>query len=203
MATSTQYSIVGSGNIGSAIARLFARAGIEVSIANTRGPDSIRPLADSLGSNVHPVTLDEALEGDVIFLAIPFAAVEPVGATKSDWTGKTVIDATNAVYAPGSAEILRGRLGSQYAADVFRGADLVKGFNHLPAQILGAELDPSVGKRVIFVASDSPEASSRVAALIDQLGLSAIQLGRLDEGGRPLEAPNALVLRNLVERPRS
>ncbi|MEO9009559.1 MAG: NAD(P)-binding domain-containing protein [Nakamurella sp.] len=199
MAVSTRYSIIGSGNIGTAMARLFARGGIEVSIANTRGTESLRPLVDSLGTQVRAVSLEEALEGDVIVLAIPFAALGTVGAAKPDWTGKTVIDATNAVYSPGSAEILRGRLGSTYVANVFPGADVVKSFNHLPAQVLGTELDPAVGKRVIFVASDSPDASSRVAALIIDLGQAVVELGRIDEGGRLIEAPNSLVLRNLVE----
>ena len=54
---------------------------------------------------------------------------------------------------------------------------------------------------MIFVASDTPAAADPIGALIGKLGLSAVQLGRIDEGGRLIEAPNALVLRNLIERP--
>src|SRR4051794_23527536 len=122
-------AIVGSGNIGSALARLFARAGIEVSIANTRGPDTI----PALGPGVRAVELAEALDSDVILMAIPFGAVEQFGRTRSDWTGKTVVDTTNAHYAPGSAEILRGRLSTHYVAGQLPGADVVKAFNQLPA----------------------------------------------------------------------
>ena len=201
MSTPTRHAIVGSGNIGSALARLFARAGIEVSIANTRGPESIRQFAASLGSGIHAVPLEEALESEVIFMAVPFSAVSELGRSLSDWTGKTVIDTTNAHYAPNSAEVLQGRLSSQYSAEQLPGAAIVKAFNQLPANTLAAELDPEQGKRVIFIASDSPKAGDQIANLVGELGLADVQLGRIDEGGRLIQAPNALVLRNLIERP--
>jgi 8-hydroxy-5-deazaflavin:NADPH oxidoreductase len=201
MTTPTRHAIVGSGNIGSALARLFARAGIEVSLANTRGPESLRQLAASLGSGVHAVPLEQALDSEIIFMAIPFPAVEQFGKSLPDWTGKTVVDTTNAHYAPNSAEILQGRLSAQYAAEQLPGAVIVKAFNQLPANTLAAELDPELGRRVIFIATDSPEAGDRIADLAGDLGLAAVQLGRIDEGGRLIQAPNALVLRNLIERP--
>lgn len=197
MTTPARYSIVGSGNIGSALARLFARAGIEVRIANTRGPESVPPL----GAGVHAVTLGEALTSDVIFLAIPFPAVERFGTSLPDWTGKTVVDTTNAHYAPDAAEILQGRLSTHYVAEKLPGAQVVKAFNQLPANTLAAELDPGAGRRVIFIATDWPDAGDRIAALVGDLGLAAVQLGRVGEGGRLIQAPDALVLRNLIERP--
>jgi len=122
MSTDTRYAIVGSGNIGSALARLFGRVGLEVRIANTRGPHTISELAASAGPSVLPVSLAEALTCDVIFLAIPFPAVEQFGKELHDWTGKTIVDATNAHYAPDhAADILKGRLSSHYVADVLPG----------------------------------------------------------------------------------
>jgi predicted dinucleotide-binding enzyme len=117
MLTDTPYAIVGTGNIGSALARLFGRAGLEVQIANTRGPRTISELAASAGPSVLPVSLADALARDVIFLAIPFTAVEQLGKELPDWTGKTIVDATNAHYAPNAAQdILKGRLSSHYVA---------------------------------------------------------------------------------------
>jgi hypothetical protein len=203
MTAPTRYAIVGSGNIGSALARLFARAGIDVSIANTRGPESLRQLVDPLGPAVHAVALEEALESDVIFLAIPFPAVEQFGKSRPDWTGKTIVDTTNAHYAPGAAGILQGRLSSHYAAEQLPGAAVVKAFNQLPAGVLAAEVDPGPGRRVVFIATDTPEAGDQIEKLTGDLGLAAIQLGRIDEGGRLIQAPNALVLHNLIERPLS
>jgi 8-hydroxy-5-deazaflavin:NADPH oxidoreductase len=77
----------------------------------------------------------------------------------------------------------------------------VKAFNQLPAQTLAAAVPPTQGRRVVFISSDFPESSTQIAQLADALGLSAIELGRISEGGRLIEVPNALVLRNLVEQP--
>jgi len=202
MSTDTRYAIVGSGNIGSALARLFGRVGLEVRIANTRGPHTISELAASAGPSVLPVSLAEALTCDVIFLAIPFPAVEQFGKELHDWTGKTIVDATNAHYAPDhAADILKGRLSSHYVADVLPGARVVKAFNQLPAQVLAAPVSSAQGRRVVFVSSDSPESSARIAQLTETLGLSPVQLGRIGEGGRLIQVPNALVLRNFTEQP--
>jgi predicted dinucleotide-binding enzyme len=65
--------------------------------------------------------------------------------------------------APGP--FVQGKLSSRYAAENLPGADIVKAFNQLPANTLAAELDPDVGKRVIFIATDSPEAGDRIAGL--------------------------------------
>jgi len=204
MSTDTRYAIVGSGNIGSALARLFGRVGLEVRIANTRGPHTISELAASAGPSVLPMSLAEALTCDVIFLAIPFPAVEQFGKELHDWTGKTIVDATNAHYAPDhAADILKGRLSSHYVADVLPGARVVKAFNQLPAQVLAAPVSSAQGRRVVFVSSDSPESSARIAQLTETLGLSPVQLGRIGEGGRLIQVPNALVLRNFTEQPLS
>jgi len=201
MTTPSRPAIVGSGNVGSGLARLFARAGIEVSIANTRGPESISELASSIGPGVHAVAAEEALTSDVIFMAIPFGAVEQFGKSLPDWTGKTVIDTTNAHYTPNRDAILNGRTAARYVAEHLPHAKVVKAFNQLPANTLQAELNPDDGRRVIFISTDSPDAGDEIAELVSTLGLAAVQLGRTDEGGRLIEVPNALVLRNLIERP--
>ena len=196
-----RYAIIGSSHIGAALARLFGRAGIDVRIANTRGPGSMADVVAAAGSSVHAVHLGEALDSDVIMLAIPFSAVQTLGRTLSDWTGKTVVDATNAFYSAAGDARLDGRPGTRRNADHLPGARVVKAFNQLPAATLAAEPSPGVGKRVVFVASDSEPASAEIAKLVVNLGLAPVELGRLDEGGLLIEAPNALVLRNLVEQP--
>src|ERR1700761_3336656 len=193
MTTPTRYAIVGSGHIGSALARLFALAGLDVSLANTRGPESLRQLAGELGATVHPIALEEALDSEVIFLAIPFPAVGQFGKSRPDWSGKTIVDTTNAHYAPGADDILRGRRSTRYTAEQLPGAAVVKAFNQLPANVLAAELDPAAGRRVIFVASDNPAAADQIGALIGDLGLSAVQLARSAGGGALMGAPTRLV----------
>jgi len=107
----------------------------------------------------------------------------------------------NAHYTPNREAILRGRTSARYVAEHLPGAKIVKAFNQLPANTLQAEIDPEVGRRVIFIATDYPEAGDEIADLVGNLGLAAVQLGRIEEGGQVIQAPNALVLRNLIERP--
>jgi len=203
MATPTTYSIVGSGNVGSALARLFARADIDVTIANTRGPESLRHLTSELGPVVQAGTIADAVERDVIFIPIPFHAVAAFGRIRPDWTGKIIVDTTNSFSTPNADEMLQGRLSSEFVADAFPGAELVKAFNQLPAAVLAEEVPAAHGKRVVFVSSNSEAASGAIAQLASGLGLAPIELGRIDAGGRLIQARNALVLRPLIEQPRS
>ena len=89
------YSIIGAGNVGTALARQFARSGIAVNIANTRGVDSLAELAKELGDHVTPVALEDALKAEVVILAVPFRSHASVAAALPDWSGKIVVDAMN------------------------------------------------------------------------------------------------------------
>jgi predicted dinucleotide-binding enzyme len=193
------YAIIGSGKVGSALAHLFTRAGIAVSIANTRGPEAIRPLVETLGDTVTAATVEDALDADVIFLAIPFVAVEAFARVRADWTGKIVVDATNAYGV--SPEVMAGRLSSDIVARAVPGASVVKAFNQLPAGVLARDPARDGGRRVVFVSSNEDEASATVKGLVEHLGFSPILVGRIDEGGRLLHIPGPLVLHNLVEHP--
>jgi predicted dinucleotide-binding enzyme len=193
------YAIIGSGKVGSALAHLFTRAGIAVSIANTRGPETIRPLVETLGDTVTAATVEDALDADVIFLAIPFVAVEAFARVRADWSGKIVVDATNAYGV--SPEVMAGRLSSDIVAKAVPGASVVKAFNQLPAGVLARDPAQDGGRRVVFVSSNEDEASTTIKGLAEQLGFSPILVGRIDEGGRLLHIPGPLVLHNLVEHP--
>jgi predicted dinucleotide-binding enzyme len=191
-------AIIGSGNVGTALARLFARAGIVCSIANTRGPDSIRPLVEELGGTLVAKSLEGALEADIIMLAIPFVKVEAFARIRDDWSGKIVIDATNAHAAP--PELLAGRLSSDIVAGAFRSASVVKAFDYLPARVLARNPAQDGGHRVMFFAGNDDDANATVTALVEQLGFAPVLLGRIDEGGRLLhQIPGPLVLHNFVE----
>jgi predicted dinucleotide-binding enzyme len=194
-------AIIGAGNVGSALARVFARSKVEALVANTRGPASFSELAAEVSPTVRAAELGEALASNLILLAIPFLAVESLGRSQSDWTGKTIVDVTNAFMLPNAEEVLAGRLSTEIVADAFSGAETVKSFNQLPASVLARDRSGEAGKQVIFVSSNSTSASARVAELAQRLGFSAIEIGRLDEGGRLIQARNALVLRNLIELP--
>src|ERR1700761_3341943 len=128
------YAIIGFGHIGQALARAFARSGIEVSVATTRSPESSAADAAAIGPEIIATTLVEALEADVVFLAVRFESHRDVAKTLATWDAKTVIDVTNAYGV--SPEELGGRPSSKVIEQAFTGARLVKGFNHLAAGVL-------------------------------------------------------------------
>ena len=182
----TSYAIIGFGNIGQALAKAFARNGIEVSVATTRDPKSFASEAAAIGPTIIPKTLAEAVKADIIFLAVRFESHPDVAKALPTWKGKTIVDVTNAY------GVSPGKLGEQSSAKVvaqaFTGGKLVKGFNHLVAAVLGQ--DPAVhgGRRVVFLAGDDDDAAAEIGALAENIGFSPIQLGGLSEGGLLVQA---------------
>jgi predicted dinucleotide-binding enzyme len=194
------YSIIGSGNIGSAIARQFVRKGISVAIANARGPDSLALLEKELGPHIVPQTLEAALKADMVILAAPFSAVTDIARARSDWSGKIVIDATNAIDFPAyTPSDLGGRPSSELVAEKLRGARLVKAFNTLPAAVLATDPSQAGGHRVLFISGNDAEANSEVAALAEKFGFAPIILGKLAAGGLLQQYDGPLVIQNLVK----
>jgi predicted dinucleotide-binding enzyme len=175
------YAIIGFGKIGQALAKAFARSGIEVSVATTRDPESFASVAAAIGPTIIPKPLAEAVKADVVFLAVGFRAHGDVAKALPDWHGKTIVDVTNAYGVP-TKELVE-QPSSRAVARAFAGSRLVKGFNHLPAATLGQ--DPAVqgGKRVVFLASDDDTAATEMGALAERLGFSPVKLGGLSEGG--------------------
>jgi 8-hydroxy-5-deazaflavin:NADPH oxidoreductase len=195
------YSIIGFGNIGRALAKAFARNGIEVSVATTRDPESFASDAAASGPEIIPKTLAEALKADIIFLAVRFEAHPDVAKALPSWQGKTIIDVTNAYGVP--PEKLGGQPSSKAVAQAFTGARLVKGFNHLVAAVL--DQDPAVhgGRRVVFLASEDDGAAAEIGALAENLGFAPIKLGGLSEGGLLVQARGnswgRLIFKDLVK----
>ena len=201
--TTTTYAIVGAGRVGKTLARFFAERDIPVGLANSRGPDTLGDVAADIGRRVTPVTLAEAARADVVFFAVGALAFKEVGAVLLDWSGKIVVDVTNGFLLPPHVQETeyQGRLTSVVNAERVPGAKLVKAFNQLPIAVLAGPLPDDVGRRVVFVSSDHEEASRTVAALVERLGFAAIEVGKLAEGGRLIQARASLVLQNLVKYP--
>jgi len=195
-----KYSIIGSGKVGTALARAFARKNIEVAIANSRGPETLASLREELGPSIVPQSIQDALDAEIIFLAVPFAGHKDVAKQFKQWNGKIIVDTTNAFHV--APEELGGVLSSEVVFQAFAGARLVKAFNHLPAAQLGTTLSLDGQRQVIFVSSNEADASATIAAVATQLGFAPVELGRLDQGGVPLHVvdarPGGLLLQNLV-----
>lgn len=190
------FSIIGAGAIGTAIARLLAGAGIEVKIANSRGPSTLASLAAELGSRVRPATVAEAAQAEVVFLSVPWSRIGGAVNGVGEWGGRIVVDTTNPIEAPGFKPFdLGGRASSEMVAELMPGARVVKAFNHLPPPLL---VPAEGGQRVLFYSGEHAEAKQEVAQLMARLGFFGIDLGGTEGGklaqfpGGPLPALNLL-----------
>ena len=198
-----RYSVIGSGNIGSAVARAFARAGIAVEVATARGADAVGRLKDEIGEQVIPTEVSDALTADVVVLAVPFDAVRELVGQVSDWGGRIVVDATNAIdYTNFSPADLGGRPSSDLVGEWAVNARVVKAFGHTWARVLARDPgDGRGGRRVLFVSGNHPDANAAVAELIDQLGFTPIDLGRNDAGGLLQQFGGPLTTRSFISQP--
>jgi 8-hydroxy-5-deazaflavin:NADPH oxidoreductase len=196
-----RFAIIGFGKIGHALAKAFARKGIEVSVATTRDPASFAADAAAIGPKILPKTLADAVKADIIFLAVRFEAHPDVAKALPTWKRKTIVDMTNAYGVP--PEDLGAQPSSKFVAQAFTGGKLVKGFNHLVAAVL--DQDPAVhgGKRAVFLASDDDGAADQIGALAENLGFAPIKLGGLSEGGMLVQARGnswgRLIFKDLVK----
>jgi predicted dinucleotide-binding enzyme len=194
------YAIIGSGAIGSALARQFARSNIDVQIANSRGPDSLAGLVAELGSYATPTTLPEAMKADTVILAVPFTAVADAVQGAAEWSGRIVVDATNAIDFPAfTPKDLGGRPSTDIVAETVPGARVVKAFNTLPAAVLASDPTQDGGRRVLFVSGNDASANADIASLIERLGFAAITLGELNQGGLLQQFSAPLVAQNLTK----
>lgn len=197
----TSIGIIGSGNIGSAFARALARNGIEATIANSRGPDSLADLVRELGPSIKAGTREEAASKDIVLIAVNWSKLPAALAGLPDWNGRVVIDANNPIEQPlfKPAE-LNGRLSSEVFSTLVPGARVVKAFNHLLAALLESDPNAEGGKRVAFYSGDVVSAKADVSALIEKLGFFGIDLGSLAVGGKLAQFPGGpLPALNLVK----
>jgi predicted dinucleotide-binding enzyme len=191
--------IIGAGAMGSAIAAVLARAGIEARIVNRRGPAVLGPLAASLAPHVTAGTREEVLSAELVFVAVPWGRLNEA-LSGGQWRGKIVVDCNNALEGPSFRPVELGGLSSSEAfAQMVPGARVVKAFNHMLPHLLAGDPQAEGGRRVLFMAGDDAEAKAAVADIMDRIGFYRIDLGGLREGGRLMEFPGGpLTAINLV-----
>jgi hypothetical protein len=130
---------------------------------------------------------------------VPFGSVSEAVSGISDWTGRVVVDATNAIDFPAfTPKDLGGRLSTEIVAQAVPGAHVVKAFNTLPAAVLAADPVTDGGNRVVFLSGNDAEANTQVAGLAGKLGFSAINLGNLTQG-RLAQFGGPLMVHNLIK----
>ncbi len=196
--------IIGAGAIGQALAKQGVRAGLKVTLSNSRGPESLTDIVGALGPNARAGSVRDAAAADIVVLSVNWAQLPSALAGLPSWDGRIVIDATNPVIQPGfQLAELGGRNSSEVVTDMLPGARLVKSFNTLLSAVLASDPQQAGGKRVVFLSGDDAPAKSTVEQLIDRLGFASIDLGSLAVGGKlqqfpggPLPAVNLIKLAN-------
>jgi 8-hydroxy-5-deazaflavin:NADPH oxidoreductase len=192
--------IIGAGNIGLAVAKTLSRAGIAATVANSRGPDSLKESVAALSPTIKAGTREQAASADMVLIAVNWSKLPAAVAGLPAWGGRIVIDANNPIEAPLFKPVeLFGRISSQVVAELVNGARLVKAFNHLRADVLASDPSANGGRRVLFYSGDDSAAKAEVGALIDRLGFAGIDLGPLALGGKLAQFPGGpLPNQNLV-----
>ena len=193
--------IIGSGAIGTALARTLSRAGIKATISNSRSPDSLKDLVRELAPSIKAGTREEAARADIVFVAVNWTKLPAAMTGLSDWKGRIVVDANNPIEAPlFKPADLGGRASSAVFANLVPGARVVKAFNHLRAELLATDPRSDGGRRVLFYSGDDTAAKAEIAALIERLGFAGIDLGSLEVGGRLAQFPGGpLPNQNLIK----
>ncbi|HEY0427922.1 MAG TPA: NAD(P)-binding domain-containing protein [Pyrinomonadaceae bacterium] len=197
-----KIGIIGAGHIGANAARLFVEAGHDVTVANSRGAETLRDLIAELGERAQAASAEEAANfGEIVFVSIPFGKYRelPFEALR----GKIVIDSNN--YYPerdgNFTELDEGKTtSSELLAAHLAGARVVKGFNtiwfeHLKTQ--GNKNLPMEERRAIFIAGDDAEAKEIVSKLIADIGFAAVDTGDLADGASQ-QPGSAIYNRNLT-----
>jgi len=183
-----RVGFIGAGSIGGTLARHLARLGNQVSIANSRGPESLAALADEIGAT--PVSVVDAVKaGEIVVISVPTKAVAnlPRGLF-ANVPSRVVIDTGN--YHPELRDgridaIDQGMLDSQWVEQQI-GCPVVKAFNNIFAKSLLEKGVPggTTGRIALSVMGDSLEAKATVLRLVDDLGFDPVDGGDLDASWR-------------------
>lgn len=193
--------IIGAGGIGQAFAGHVAKAGYEVIVSNSRGPESLVDVVSRLGPRVRAGTRQEVAQADVVFISVRWEQVRAALADLPAWGGRILIDATNPVLQPGFrlAE-LNGSTSSEIVASMVPGARVVKTANTLLRDVLAAEPKQNGGRRVLFMSGDDRDAKGQVNAILEKAGFATIDLGGLASGGKLQQFPGGpLPTLNLIK----
>jgi hypothetical protein len=184
----TTIGLIGSGHIGSTVARLAVAAGHDVVLSNSRGPETLTELVDELGPHARAATAAEAAAaGDLVVVTVPLKAyrqvpVEPL-------RGKVVID-TNNYYPERDGHIAELDDESTTTSELLQAhlpeSRVVKAFNSIYVKQLGTLARPAgdPSRSVLPIAGDDEAAKRTVADFLDSIGYDAYDVGPLAEGWR-------------------
>ncbi len=184
----TTIGFIGSGKIGSQLARLAVAQGHDVVLSNSRGPETLSDLVAELGPHARAGTPAEAAgAADLAVVTIPLRAIDAVPVEQL--AGKVVIDTNNyypardgQIAALDSEETTVSELLQQHLPT----SKVVKAFNNIMFSQLTTDGHPAgtPGRRALAIAGDDPDARATVSRLIDSFGFDVVEVSPLSEGWR-------------------
>ncbi len=185
----TKIGIIGSGNIGGALTRLFRAVGHEVTVANSRGPASLAGLARETGARA--ASVEEAAHGnDIVVVTIPIGKVGdlPPELFAGAKANLIVIDTCN--YYPqqrdGHIGAIEAGLTESEWVEKQLGHPVVKAFNTIQAQHLleGGKPEGTAGRIALAVAGDDANMKATVMGLVNEIGFDAVDGGTINDSWR-------------------
>jgi 8-hydroxy-5-deazaflavin:NADPH oxidoreductase len=184
-----KIAIIGAGNIGGTLARRFTALGNQVSVANSRGPESLADLAKETGAK--PVTAKEAARwGDVVIVTIPEGHVPDLPKDLFAGVPASVVVVDTGNYYPrerdGRIKEIEDGLPESRWVERRIGRPVIKAFNNIYAQHLMENGRPeNASDRIALpVAGDDPKSKAVVMKLVDELGFDPVDAGGLDDSWR-------------------
>jgi predicted dinucleotide-binding enzyme len=184
----TTFGLIGSGLIGSTVAKLAVDAGFDVVLSNSRGPETLADLAAELGPHARAASgAEAAAAGDLVLVSVPLLAYPSLPAAAL--AGKTVLDTGN-YYPQRDGQIAaldeRSLTDSEYLAQHLPGARVVKVFNNIFFKHLQNLARPAAAadRSYLPVAADDAGAKVSVVAFLDAIGYGAVDDGTLAESWR-------------------
>ncbi|WP_180902399.1 NADPH-dependent F420 reductase [Martelella soudanensis] len=198
-----KFRFIGAGVVAQTIARHLLQFGHEVLLSNSRGPDTLADVVSRLGRGASAGAPQQAADQDVVVLSVAWARVPEALAAIPDWSGRTLIDATNRINPdnPGDLGDLSGPTSSEIVAEQAAGASVIKAFNTIPMQWI-ADASPEKPKTVLFISGDDASAKTALGDVLEQVGFAAVDLGTLAIGGRQQQIGGPLAGLNLTLKDR-
>jgi len=199
----TTLGIIGAGHIGSQVARAAVRAGYDVVIANSRGPETLTELVSELGPKARAATAEDAgRAGDVVVVTVPLRAVDQIPV--EPLAGKIVLD-TNNYYFERDGHIDALDRGETTTSEILQRhlptSRVAKAFNHILWGDITTDGAPAgtPNRRALATAGDDPEAVAFVTRLYDEFGFDTVNIGPLSESWRVERDRPAYVVRQNAE----
>jgi len=184
----TTIGFIGSGKIGSTVARLAVDAGHDVVLSNSRGPETLGDLVAELGPRARAATAREAATaGDLVVVTIPFKAYREVPV--APLAGKTVLDTIN-YYSQRDGQVAQLDDESTTSSELLQAhlpdSHVVKVFNYINYRQLATMQRPAGDpeRSTLPIAGDDAGAKAAVAGFLDSIGYDAHDVGPLAEGWR-------------------